>query len=152
MAETYPVDVNSQRVLVDSRWCTRAILEERIQMRVAAGDFNVARLADALQQLNGTMSRAAVMQVAFPAAVMERLGKLADQQNCTPAKVVCDVVTQHLMGSPVLGVALDAPSKVVGEEHGTAENQPMRSHPKLPPVVPVIPGRMVSIPPPPLPA
>src|SRR4051812_43650700 len=51
MSTRMDIDLESERINVDGAWSTREELTQRIQQMLAAGDFKITRLSEALEQL-----------------------------------------------------------------------------------------------------
>lgn len=81
-----PIDLEAERIQLDGAWVTSDELSARITQMIAAKDFRIAKLSDALEQLAAALAGARGITLKLTAdqfakleAAGQKLGKTADQ-------------------------------------------------------------------------
>lgn len=101
------IDLDAEAILFDGHWYTRDDLARRIKAMLDAGDFNVTRPSQALEQLTGVM--ASVRTVAFRATpdIVEALNRSA----ATHGKTVGNRIRELLVAGLNTGAHPEQPAK-----------------------------------------
>ena len=88
MTETFDLDIDRERILVDGEWLSTEDLTNRITEKVKAGDYRVARLSMALQQLEETLSDISAVEIKLTPEVLETYQQIADFEERPVAMVL----------------------------------------------------------------
>lgn len=96
MADVPTIDLDAEAILFDGHWYTRDDLARRIKAMLDAGDFNVTRPSQALEQLTQVM--ASVRTVAFRATpdIVEALNRSAASHGKTVGNRIRELLLQGL--------------------------------------------------------
>ncbi len=98
MAESFELDIDREAVHYDDDWLSRAQLEARIKEKVATGDFKVARLSMALEQLNETLGDIQTIELKLTPEVLATFERMADSEE-RPLSMVLRRALVHYIGS-----------------------------------------------------
>lgn len=95
-----PIDLEAERIQLDGAWVTSDELSARITQLIAAKDFRIAKLSDALEQLAAALAGARSITLKLTGdhfakleAAGQKLGKTADQ-------FARDLLMQVLLSGP----------------------------------------------------
>ncbi len=98
MPETYDFDMDREAIRIDGRWLTATELAALIQEKVAAGDFRVARLSIALEQLEEMLNTMEAVHIKLTPEVLDTFQRLADFEE-RPISLVLRRGLVHYLGS-----------------------------------------------------
>ncbi len=98
MSESFDQDIDRERILVDGEWLSTEDLTNRITEKVKAGDYRVARLSMALEQLEETLSNIAAVEIKITPEVLETYQQLAEYEE-RPIAMVLRRALVHYLGS-----------------------------------------------------
>ncbi len=98
MAE-FKIDLDSECIWVDERWCKKDELIAGIRSRLEAGNYAVAQLSEALEQLAGAVRGARVVAFRVPTEIGDALSAHAEQTGVPMGTLLRHVVAQLLMSS-----------------------------------------------------
>lgn len=98
MSESFDLDIDRERILFDGEWLSTEDLSTRITEKVKAGDFKVARLSMALEQLEEALSNIAPVEIKLTPEVLDTYQQLADFEE-RPVALVLRRALVHYLGS-----------------------------------------------------
>lgn len=98
MSETFDLDIDRERILMDGEWLSKEDLTTRIQEKVKAGDFRVARLSMALQQLEETLADISAVEIKVTPEVLSTYNKMAEFEE-RPLAMILRRALVHYLGS-----------------------------------------------------
>lgn len=98
MAESFELDIDREAVHYDGEWLSKAQVEARIKEKVAAGDFKVARLSLALEQLDETLGDIRTIELKLTPEVLATFERMADHEE-RPLSLVIRRALVHYIGS-----------------------------------------------------
>jgi hypothetical protein len=123
------IDLDSETIQYDGAWFTRDDLARRIKAMLDAGDYNVAKPSQALEQLTTTLTGLRTLAIRVTPDMADALNQAASRQGKTAAGVVREALSMHLGISEVPVVPASGAGKPVG----------MSSRHKTDPEMPVVP-------------
>lgn len=98
MSETFDLDIDRERILLDGEWLSTEDLSNRITEKVKAGDYRVARLSMALEQLEETLSDISSVEIKLTPEVLATYQQIADFEE-RPVAMVLRRALVHYLGS-----------------------------------------------------
>ncbi len=82
MAEgTFELDIDRERIRLDDEWLSVADLMSRIKDKIEAGDYKVARLSMALEQLESTLAVIRTLTLKVTPELVETFEKVAQHEG-----------------------------------------------------------------------
>ena len=103
MAETekskFEVDLDNERVFVDSRWLDRGELAAMLTERLASMDYNVGKLSAAIEFLDSTLKSLESFTVRLTPDVAAQLRDTATRSNLPVGAVIRESVISYLVGA-----------------------------------------------------
>src|SRR2546430_10225881 len=91
-----PVDLDSETIQFDGHWYTRDDLARRIKAMLDAGDFQVSRPGQALEQLTGSIANLRAVSVKMTAEMAEAVAQVAARQGRAVGAVIREAGAPHL--------------------------------------------------------
>jgi hypothetical protein len=98
MSETYDFDMDREAIRIDDRWLTAGDIAALIQDKVSSGDFRVARLSIALEQLEEMLSTMQSVNIKLTPEVLDTFQRLAAFEK-RPLPLVLRRGLVHYLGS-----------------------------------------------------
>lgn len=98
MSETFDLDIDRERILLDGEWLGKDDLTNRITEKVKAGDYRVARLSMALQQLEDTLGDISTVEIKLTPEVLDTYQQIAEFEE-RPIAMVLRRALVHYLGS-----------------------------------------------------
>ncbi len=98
MAESFELDIDREAVHYDGEWLSKDQIEGRIKEKVAAGDFKVARLSMALEQLSETLGDIQTIELKLTPEVLATFERMAAHED-KPLSMVIRRALVHYIGS-----------------------------------------------------
>lgn len=96
--QTFELDIDRERVRFDGEWLGADDLAERIRQKVEAGDFKVARLSLALEQLESTLAGVRTVSLKLTPETIEAFERMAGHEG-VPLSYVLRRALVHYLGS-----------------------------------------------------
>jgi hypothetical protein len=81
MSESFPVDIEEERVQVDGQWLSFDEVTDQIRQRVERGDFHVAQLSMALESLEHTLSTVETIELKLSPKLLAAYRELSAAQG-----------------------------------------------------------------------
>ena len=109
MAE-FKIDLDSECIWVDERWCKKDELVAGIRSRLEAGNYAVFQLSEALEQLDRAVRGARVVAFRVPTEIGDALSAHAEQTGVPLGTLLRHAVAQLLLQSYSASVPASAPA------------------------------------------
>jgi hypothetical protein len=101
-----PIDLDLEAVELDGRWLTREQLASLIKSKLEAGDYNISRQGDALEQLTHTLADLRPITIPLTREAADAVSKAATKQGKTEASIVREALMAHLMRADAPALSL----------------------------------------------
>ncbi|MCA9540568.1 MAG: hypothetical protein KC620_16825 [Myxococcales bacterium] len=98
MSETFELDIDRERIHMDDEWLSREDLTARITEKVKSGDYRVARLSMALEQLEETLKNISAVELKVTPEVLSTYRRMAEFEE-RPLAMVLRRALVHYLGS-----------------------------------------------------
>jgi hypothetical protein len=142
-----PIDLDSETIQFDGGWFSRDDLARRIKAMLDAGDYNVAKVSQALEQLTVTLSSLRTLAIRVTPDMAEALNHAASRLGKTAAGLVREALAGHL-GLPqdaapsFAATPKAAPTPATASRHKTDPEVPVTPvvHTDPRPATPVLAG------------
>src|SRR5579871_1723352 len=136
------IDLDSETIQFDGGWFTRDDLARRIRAMLDAGDYNVAKPSQALEQLTGMLQGLRTLAIRVTPDMADALNQAASRQGKTAAGIVREALANHLgmpeEAAPPPPVAVSPPAPAPTPAKGvTPASRRTTTDPDIP-VVPVV--------------
>ena len=95
----FEVDLDNEKVFVDSRWLDRGELAKMLTERLASMDYNVGRLSSAIEFLDSTLKSLESFTVRLTPDVGAQLRDTATRSNLPVGAVIREAVISYLVGA-----------------------------------------------------
>ena len=113
-----PIDVDAEAIFLDGTWQKREDLARRIKAMLDSGDYAVAKLSTALEQLTQAMANVRTVSFRMSAELADALAAAAQRQGKTQGALLRDLAAQAV-GAPA------APAAAPSTAPATAEDKPV---------------------------
>ena len=98
MNENFEINIDNEKIRVSDEWLTVAEISDRIKRKVEAGDYRVAQLSMALEQLETTLQSIQTLSVKLTPEVKSALDTIAEFEE-EPLQVVVRRALVHYVAS-----------------------------------------------------
>ena len=95
----FDVDLDNERVFVDSQWMSRTELAGMLSQRLASMDYNIGHLSSAIEHLDATLSSLESFTVRLTPDVATQLRDSAERLGLPSGAVVREAVISYLVGA-----------------------------------------------------
>jgi hypothetical protein len=95
----FEVDLDNEKVFVDSRWLDRGELAKMLTERLASMDYNVGKLSSAIEFLDATLKSLESFTVRLTPDVAAQLRDSAARSSLPVGAVIREAVISYLVGA-----------------------------------------------------
>jgi hypothetical protein len=138
MPETFSIDLDAERVLLDGAWYSREDLAHRIKAMVDAGDFKLGRPSAALEALEVALSELTTMTVKLPRGILNALAGAANRSGKSAEGLAREIIQRALAAPASTSVTVATPAQPLQPTAASVEPIPLTAPAKLVPGVPVL--------------
>ncbi len=96
---TFEVDLDNEKIFVDNRWMSRADLTGMLSQRLASMDYNIGRLATAVEHLDNAIKTLQSFTVRLTPDVAAQLKETAGRLGLPIGAVIREAVVSYLVGA-----------------------------------------------------
>lgn len=129
--DNFEVDLDGESIAVGDEWRTRDELAGEIKAKLEAGDYQIAQLSQAIEQLNQSLSQMQTLSVRISGDMSEALEAAAQEIGRSPSSIVRQLLDDWLFPKDEEG-AESEDAEEVGEE-GEEEEADVLDEPAEPP-------------------
>lgn len=112
--ERFEIDYEAEAVFLDGAWHDREELAARVKASIEKGDYRVARLSSALEQLETALSEGRILALRVSPAEAQAVELAAAARGCSPAALLREALALYLgeQAPPnvIQGEAAEAPA------------------------------------------
>lgn len=112
MTETFPIDLDSEKVSLDGAWYGREDLARTIREMVGSGNFHVSRQSAALEALEQTLASLVGLNLKLPAGTFAALSGAASRSNRTVEALARELIERSIAAPPTQGTVASPPVAV----------------------------------------
>jgi hypothetical protein len=139
------IDLEAERVNIDGAWLTRDEISGRIQQMLAAGDFRIVRLSEALEQLAQALSGSRTLTMKLTAEQYAKLESAGGRLGKTGPGYARELLMQVLSSAVASGPSSHPPAVSATPAHGVpviiaAPPPPLSIPPAVTSVPPAVSG------------
>ena len=96
--EKFEIDPDTEKVLVENKWMSKADMAGRLAERLASMDYHIGRLSAAMEYLDTNLKSFETFSVRLAPEVADQLRQAAGRQSVHVAALIREAVVSYLVG------------------------------------------------------
>jgi hypothetical protein len=96
--EKFEIDPDTEKVLVDSKWMSKAEMAAKLAERLASMDYHIGKLSAAMEYLDTNLKSFETFSVRLAPEVADQLRQAAGRQSVHVAALIREAVVSYLVG------------------------------------------------------